>query len=155
MPHLTSILAFLLVTVPAVAQSEAALRKAFEGKRVNIKIEMPATKWGIDVAPGNDPAIDFWTYQHRIKEYGTAIRPGDSVLITAIKVKEKLIEFQLGGGGYGTLFDETSTDVYVPPSPKTGREKHLEKVDQKRKRSHRPQTDERRTRRPAVGSFEG
>jgi hypothetical protein len=128
MPHFNSIFAILL-GIPAItlAQSEPALRKAFEGKRVTVKIEMPATKGGIDITPENDPPIDFRAYQQRIKEHGIALRSGDSVLVTAVKVKEKLIEFQLGGGGYGTLFDDTSTDVYVPSSQKTNREKHLER----------------------------
>ena len=112
----------------AAAQSEAALKKAFEGKRVLVKIEMPATKWGIDVVIGSATPIDFRTYSHRIKQYGTALRPGDSALVTGVKVKDNLIEFQLAGGGYGTLFDETDAHVYSPSSPKTRREKDLEKA---------------------------
>ncbi|HYP15131.1 MAG TPA: hypothetical protein VEQ63_14475 [Bryobacteraceae bacterium] len=120
----------LLAFVPGVVfgQSEAALRKAFEGKRVVVNIEMPATKWGIDVDVNSDAPIDFRLYSQRIKEFGTALRPGDSVLVTGIKVKEKLIEFHLAGGGYGTLFDDTSADIYVPSSEKTTREKNLEKA---------------------------
>jgi hypothetical protein len=48
-------------------------------------------------------------------------------MITKIKVKDKLIEFQLGGGGYGTFGDETSSDIYVPTVSKSRREKNLEK----------------------------
>jgi hypothetical protein len=118
-----------LVTLahPAAAQSEAALKSAFEGRRVIVKIEMPATKDGIDIEADGPSPIDYRAYSSRIKRFGTALRPGDSVLITGIKVKDSLIEFQLGGGGYGTITDETA-DVYTPVSPKTRREKNLEKA---------------------------
>jgi hypothetical protein len=43
-------------------------------------------------------------------------------------VKDKLVEFQLGGGGYGTFGDDTSTSVYVPTESKSQREKDLEKA---------------------------
>jgi hypothetical protein len=47
-------------------------------------------------------------------------------MVTKVKVKSDLIEFQLGGGGYGTFGDETSSNVSVSPTPKTKREKNLE-----------------------------
>ena len=50
----------------------------------------------------------------------------DDVTLTGT-VKEKLIEVHLGGGGYGTFGDDTSTSVYVPSEPKSKREKDLEK----------------------------
>ncbi len=135
-----------------LAQSEADLRSFFEGKRVTVKIEMPATKLGIDVNYGQRSAIDFRAYSARIKQYGTALKPGESSLITTVKVKEKLIEFQLGGGGYGTLGDDTSTYVYVPEASKSHREKDLEKslrdeTDPKaRKKMQRELDDLRRDR---------
>jgi hypothetical protein len=49
------------------------------------------------------------------------------VLITKVKLKDDLIEFQLGGGGYGTFGDDTYSNVGVPSAPKTQREKNLEK----------------------------
>ena len=47
--------------------------------------------------------------------------------MTKVKVKKDLIEFQLGGGGFGTFGDDNSTDVYVPSTEKSGREKNLER----------------------------
>ena len=47
-------------------------------------------------------------------------------MITKIRVKSKHIEFQLDGGGYGTMSDETSTSVPAEPTPKTQREKNVE-----------------------------
>jgi hypothetical protein len=110
-----------------LGQSEAELKRAFEGTRVTVKIEMPATQRGIDLHLGDAQPIDFRQYSTRIKQYGTALRPGDSVLVTTVKVNDDLIEFQLGGGGYGTVVDDTSESVYVPHVQKTSREKELEK----------------------------
>ncbi len=48
------------------------------------------------------------------------------MLVTKVRVKKDLIEFQLGGGGYGTFGDDTGSDVHVASAPKTQREKNLE-----------------------------
>jgi len=112
---------------PAVAQSEDQLRTFFEGKTVRVKIEMPGTEDGVDVYPGTAHPIDFPKHATRLKRSGTALRRGDEVLVTKVKVKKDLIEFQLGGGGYGTFGDDDSPNVFVPSAPKTEREKNLEK----------------------------
>lgn len=109
------------------AQSEDVLRRFFEGKSVVVKLEMPGTEDGVDVYPGTSMPVDFPRHARRLKQYGTAIRRGEEILITKIKVKKDLIEFQLGGGGYGTFADETSSNVSTSSAPKTTREKNLEK----------------------------
>ena len=111
---------------PAVAQTEAALRAYFEGKSVTVNVEMPGSDDGVDVYPARSQPIDFRKHAERLKQYGTAIKKGDQVLITKVKLKEDLIEFQLGGGGYGTFGDDTYSSVSVPSTPKTQREKNLE-----------------------------
>ncbi len=117
----------LLVAPHAFAQSEAELKEFFEGKRVVVKLDMPATQSGIDVYADARRPLNFDDYSARLKTTGIAIRSGESVMITKIKVKDKLIEFQLGGGGFGTAGDDTSTSVYLPSAPKTRREKNLER----------------------------
>ena len=112
---------------PASAQSEPALKDFFEGKSVTVKMDMPATQEGIDVYPDARRAIDFNQYSSRVKSFGVAIKNGESVLVTRIRVKDKLIEFQLAGGGYGTFGDDTSS-VYVPTASKSKRERDLEKL---------------------------
>jgi hypothetical protein len=84
---------------PAVAQSEDRLRTFFEGKTVRVKIEMPGTEDGVDVYPGTEHPIDFPKHATCLKRAGTALRRGNEVLVTKVKVKKDLIEFQLGGGG--------------------------------------------------------
>jgi hypothetical protein len=117
-----------LCSAPAYAQSEAELRDFFEGKSVVVKLDMPATQEGVDVFPDARRAIDFTAYSARLKATGIAIRNGESVLVTRVRLKDKLIEFQLAGGGFGTFGDDTSTSVYTPSASKSKREKDLERM---------------------------
>lgn len=109
------------------AQSEAQLAGFFEGKYVVVKMDLPATKDGVDVRAGAEPGVDLREYAQRIKRYGTAVRAGEKILVTKVKVKKDLVEFQLGGGGFGTLGDDTSTTVPVETAKKTQRERNLER----------------------------
>lgn len=90
---------------PTHAQNEAALRRAFEGRSVVVRIDMPGTSSGVNVYPGQEMPVDFPDVASKLKKYGTSIRAGDAVMVTKIRVKDDLIEFQLGGGGYGTFGD--------------------------------------------------
>jgi len=107
--------AALILTAPARAQDEKALRKAFEGKRVILKIEMPATSAGVDVWPERDLPVEFPTIAERIKANGVAIQRGEEQTITKIHLVRNYIEFQLGGGGYGTFSDLLSASYQPPP----------------------------------------
>ena len=124
----------------ALAQTEVDLKQYFEGRRVEVKLDMPATKDGITIYPEKYQHLNFNDYSKRLKQFGIAVREGDRVMITKIKVKDKQIEFQLGGGGYGTFGDETSSSVYVPTISKSNREKDLEK-------RLKDETDDRQRRR--------
>lgn len=125
------LLALVAVARPAAAQTEDHLRIFFEGKPVKVKIDMPGADDGVDVFPGRTQTVDFPKHASRLKQYGTALKRGDEVMITKIKVKKDMIEFQLGGGGYGTFLDDASSDVYVGSAAKTQREKNLEKEIEK------------------------
>lgn len=118
----------LLLLTPAIlhAQSETTLRDYFEGRTVKLKIAMPGTEDGVDIYPGTAKPLDFPRHASRLKSNGTALRAGDDALVTKVKVKSNLIEFQLDGGGYGTMGDETSSNVSVSDAPKTKREQNLE-----------------------------
>jgi hypothetical protein len=107
--------------------SQADLEQFFEGRKVRVKIDMPATKYGIDVYPTRNPQMNFDDYAKRLKQFGTAVKEGDFLLITKVKVKKDLIEFQLGGGGFGTAGDDSSTYISTPSPEKTRREKDLER----------------------------
>lgn len=139
--------AVLLAAAPAVsAQTEDALRSYFEGKSVRIKLEMPGTSQGVEVYPGTSQPVDFPQHASRLKKFGTAYRRGDEALITKVKLKDDHIEFQLGGGGYGTFGDDDSPYVSFSPAPKTEREKNLERdvnktTDAEQKRKLREELD--------------
>lgn len=151
MPYWCQLAAVTMVAFGAAArleaQSEATLRQYFEGKSVTMKLAMPGTEDGVDLYPTADPPIDYPRYAGRLKEHGTAIRAGESVMVTKVKVKSDLIEFQLAGGGYGTFGDETSSNVNVPSAPKTKREKNLEaeikrETDPNKKRDMKEELDD-------------
>ena len=117
----------MALAAPAAAQNEDALKAFFEGRRVVTKIDMPGTSDGVDVNADANPAVDYSQYGNRLKSYGTALRAGDQAIVTLVKVKKDLIEFQLGGGGFGTFGDDTSTSVHIPSVDKSSREKELER----------------------------
>jgi hypothetical protein len=122
-----ALLALVWSASPAVGQSEDQLRAFFEGKTVRVKLDMPGSSEGVDVYPGSMMPIDFPKHAGRLKKFGTAYRRGDEALVTKLKVKGDHIEFQLGGGGYGTFGDDDSPYVAVPTASKSEREKNLEK----------------------------
>ncbi len=109
----------------AAAQDEAALKERFEGTLVRVKIDMPAHQSGVDVWPLAHPQLNWEELGKRLKKNGIALRGGETALVTKVKVKKNLIEFQLAGGGYGTLGDDIA-DVHYSSAPKTQREKNLE-----------------------------
>jgi hypothetical protein len=150
--RLASLATLVLGASPLVAQSEPALREYFEGKTVTVKQAMPGTEEGVDIYPGTDKPLDYPKYASRLKEHGTALRSGQSALVTKVKVKSKHIEFQLDGGGYGTMGDETSTNISTAATPKTRREKNLEaelkrEIDPVKKRAMREEIDDLRRER--------
>jgi hypothetical protein len=109
MRYATISIALALLAQPAFAQNEAVLRQAFEGKVVTVKIDMPATSRGVDVYPLDPMAVDFRDVAQRLKDNSTSLKIGQQVMITKVLVKKNShIEFQLGGGGYGTFGDNTS-----------------------------------------------
>jgi hypothetical protein len=142
----------LAVSVPAMAQDEDALRSSFEGKRVTLRIDMPGTSDGVDIHPDSPRPIDYSQYRDDLKKYGTAIRAGQSSTVTLVKVKKDHIEFQLGGGGFGTFWDDTSTSVHIPFVEKSDREKYLERRikeedDRRKRRELERELDDLRDRR--------
>lgn len=110
-----------------LARAERTLQAAFEGTHVTVLIDMPATASGVDVTPEAPKPLDLPDYQSRLKKAGVAVKRGESIMVTKVKVKSKLIEFQLGGGGYGTFFDEKANGGGGGISGKSAREKNLER----------------------------
>ena len=103
---LTGTVVLLAFALPALAQSEGALREHFEGRRVVVKIDMPATKEGVNLQTDKGRAIDRKKVSRDLRRYGTAFYTGDFAEITLIKVKGKHIEFQRS-----CLFDRTQLGI--------------------------------------------
>ncbi|NYF50664.1 hypothetical protein [Tunturiibacter gelidoferens] len=108
------------------AQNPEALSSFFEGKQVVVKMDMPGTQKGVDIYPNRPQPLDAKSYGDRLKQFGVSLQRGDTVMVTKVKVNKDNVEFQLGGGGYGTAGDNTDTAVHFTPAEKSDREKDLE-----------------------------
>lgn len=147
--RLATLLLLVFIARPALGQSEDSLRAAFEGRTVRVMIEMPGSDDGVDIYPGAAQPLDLSKHAGRLKAFGAAYRPGDLALVTRVHVKGDHIEFQLGGGGFGTMGDNTSTTVVPRVAAKTQREKDLEQQlkhvsDQDRMKRMRDELDKLR-----------
>lgn len=103
---------------------------------------MPGDDGGINVHPGQEDPVDFRKVGDSIRRYGASLRKGDEVMINKVHIKPKLIEFQLGGGGFGSWGDNWGRPS-VPSTtvPKSSRQRHLEKERSSASGSRRAQID--------------
>ncbi len=142
----------LPVLSTAVENGAAAIQSYFTGKQVVLKIDMPGTQKGVDLRFNRNSPMDWKEYSSRVKQFGPAIRKGDSARVTGIVVKKDTIEFQLDGGGFGTFGDDTDTTVHPRVLDKSDYEKQLEKqisqtTDPDKKRQLQRDLDRERARR--------
>jgi hypothetical protein len=128
----------LVLAVPLCADEEE-LRRFFEGRSVIVRIDMPATSDGVDVYPEREEPLDWGKLASRIRSTGVALREGDRIVVTKVKMKDDLVEFHLGGGGFHS-FHDASSSVSIPSVPKSRRERELD-------REIREENDSRRRRR--------
>jgi hypothetical protein len=131
-------------------ERERGLRQFFEGRSVTVWVDMPATSKGIDLQAGRPPLIDAEKHAERLTGNGVSIKEGTRVPITRVALKDDLIEFHLGGGGFNWLWNTSTVSAsYVG---KSRREKDLEREikdenDPKRKRDLQRDLDRERDRR--------
>ena len=149
---LRSYAALFLMSAALSAQNQESVSQFFEGKHVTVKMDMPGTQQGVDIYPQRPQTLDMKSYASRLKRYGVAIRNGDSIMVTKVKLKDNSIEFQLGGGGFGTVGDDSDTSVHFTPESKSDREKELEnqlnsETDPDKRRSLQRELDYVRSRR--------
>src|SRR5436309_13367770 len=128
--------------------AETVLKRFFEGRPVVVRLDMPATSGGIDVYPEREDPLDFGKVAARVRSSGTALHEGDRITVTLVKVKDDLIEFQLGGGGFNSFKDGSGT-ASVPYTSKSRRERDLERrlkeeTDSRRRRELQREIDELR-----------
>ena len=125
MRRMTLAIAWVVLAPTAYAQTESALRGALEGRSLMTKIDMPATAKGVDIFPRESAPVDWREVANRLKDNGTALKPGQQSMITKIVVKRDHIEVQLGGGGYGTFGDNTGSAVSYSDQGESVRERTL------------------------------
>ena len=128
--------------------AETALKRFFEGHSVVVLVDMPATSSGVDVYPEREDPLDFGKMSERLRTSGTALHEGDRVSVTRVKVKDDIVEFHLGGGGFNAFRDGSGT-ASVPSASKTSRERELERqlkgeTDSRRRRELQRELDELR-----------
>jgi hypothetical protein len=128
----------LLLPHPASAQDETALRKFFEGRSVTVKIDMPATSRGIEVCPTAELPISFPDVASSIKQNGIGIHQGESVMVTKVHIKGDRIEFQLGGGGFGTFGDVLAMSTQGGGARYQGKSDHEKDLEEQVKRETNP-----------------
>ena len=151
--------AVFAVASQAVAQNPDMLSGFFEGKQVVVLMDMPGTQKGVDIYPNRQPTLDAKSYGDRMKEFGVSVQNGQSVMVTKVKVNKDNVEFQLGGGGFGTATDNADTSVHFTPAPKSDREKELEdqlrnETDPNRRRSLQRELDYVRAERDRRDAYE-
>jgi hypothetical protein len=91
-------LMFLTVPASLFGQSAGGI-SALEGRKVRLKIDMPATISGVDVSARRKPGVNLSELNNRLTVFGTAIRNGQASTITSIKDTGRTIEVELDGGG--------------------------------------------------------
>src|ERR1700721_1922391 len=99
----------------------------FQGKQVQLKIDMPGTQQGVDLRFDRGTPMDWKQYSSRLKKFGVAIPKDERATVTTVVVKKDMIEFQLDGGGFGTFGDDTNTTVEAKSVEKSSYEKQLER----------------------------
>ena len=114
-------LAGVLVALPARGEEDEALRRALEGKFVVVEVDLPATESGLDLRFDKVNPLDEREQQSRLRQYDAAIRRGDEVQVTRVRLKGDHIEFQLEGGGFDWGRDATTRTF--TSTPKSNRER--------------------------------
>jgi len=111
--------ALLVLCATAIqAQTEAALKAYFEGKKAVLKLDMPGSAEGVELYPKAQPVFNSKRYKSKLLQLGSSMRQGDSFTFTAVRVTEKSIELQLRGGNYGILGDDTGSTPFTIAVPK-------------------------------------
>lgn len=108
------LIALTLLRPSVVAPDEDSLRRAFEGRLVAPRIDMPATKGGVNVYPHRRTSVDLGEVAREIARQGVGVPRGRPVRVTRVKVKGKHVEFQLGAGG--ARQEPSAPTAYVPRS---------------------------------------
>ena len=149
----------VLALVPAgvSAQNEKALRRAFEGRLVAPRLDMPATTGGVNVYPYRPTPLE-GDLGSDLAQHGVGVPMGRAARVTRIKVKGEHIEFQLGEGGERQ--EPTFSTPYVGKSREESRiEKEIKetkdaKLKKRLEERRRDLEDRRRRERDRLAALE-
>lgn len=121
------VLASTFLALPAAAADEdEALRRALEGRFVVVDVDLPATERGLDLRFDKPQPFNEGEHLGRLRQYDVAIRRGDEVQVSRVRLKGDHIEFQLEGGGFDWATQSTTRTFTA--TPKSSREKELDRL---------------------------
>src|ERR1700684_1127245 len=109
--YLAASLATAILPCPLRAQSAADVQNYFQGKRVQLKIDMPGTQQGVDLRFARGAPMDWKQYSSRLKKCGVGIPKYARSTGSRIVVKKDMIEIQLDGGDFVTFGHDTNATV--------------------------------------------
>jgi len=118
---LVILLVFVASVATVAAQTERDLKQHFEGKRVTLRIDMPASKERVSIYPERGLAMDYTQYAEQLKRHGVANHKGDQIVITKIKVQDNNVEVKLGNQlqattGFTVHFKRLDSFLLTPES---------------------------------------
>lgn len=80
------------------------LEKHFQGRRVQVLIDMPGDDSGVDVeargAAATATRVNAEVIRERVAKYGVGLRREQTATVTLVKLKGDHIEFHMDGGGF-------------------------------------------------------
>jgi hypothetical protein len=108
------LLGFLLVifstTSTVWAQSQADLERFFQGQTVTLRIDLPATREGVNIYPERAQSFNYQEYEKRIQRHGALVRGYEVVTISGVSVKGECIEVMVTG--YSTPQDVARFNIH-------------------------------------------
>lgn len=110
--------------------SEPRMQKALEGRRVLVKMDLPAIDTGVDLFIDNtEVSYNAASYSQLMKDYGVSVKKGTRSRITGVRITGKGIEIDLDGGGLpGPDWVVGNLRLVEPiPQAKSDREQELER----------------------------
>jgi hypothetical protein len=124
-PTRSALLFLLLATFPGplgaavVSESVAqTLSQLLLGKEVKARVELPATKDGVNVflvpAKGkrtDERGLDLAEMSKWLKARGVGVEANESATITDVRIEKNRVEVHLGGGGQGRRGGKHAADV--------------------------------------------
>src|ERR1700678_2031351 len=90
--YLAASLATAILPCPVRAQSDADVQNYFEGKEVQLKIDMPSTQQGVDFRFDRGTPMDWKQYSSRLKKFGGGTPEDGTATVTTIAVKKDMVQ---------------------------------------------------------------